>query len=63
VHDTGSSGDPSEHDERSHDEIVRLLGVASGMFAEKPISGNRKGKLAGKYPGTGPSGKPQTAGR
>ena len=40
VHDTGTSGDPSERDERSEDEIVRLLAEAAGMFAEKKPYGS-----------------------
>jgi hypothetical protein len=63
VDDVGARDDGDPTDDRSHDEIVRLLAKAAGLFAEKPISGNQKGKRAGKYPGTGPSGKPQTAGR
>jgi hypothetical protein len=43
-------------------EINRYLAEHSGMFGrDKPQSGNRKGRLAGRYPGTGPSGKPQNA--
>lgn len=56
IHDVGShpeSGSPSVDVER---EVARYLAQCS----EKPISGNRKGRLAGRYPGTGPSGKPQS---
>lgn len=57
IHDVGShpeSGSPSVDVER---EVARYLAQCS----EKPISGNRKGRLAGRYPGTGPSGKPQSS--
>jgi hypothetical protein len=45
----------------STDEIIaRLQREHPGVFGlDKPVSGNRKGRLASRYPGTGPSGKPQ----
>jgi hypothetical protein len=64
VYDTGTNRDPSESVSDIDAEISRYLAEHAGMFGkEKPHSGNRKGKLAGRYPGTGPSGKPQTVGR
>jgi len=56
IHDVGThpeSGSPGVDVER---EIARYLAQCS----ERPQSGNRKGRLAGRYPGTGPSGKPQS---
>ena len=63
VHDVGArdNGDPTDPDGGNTDAIIaRLLREHPGMFGrDKPQSGNRRGRLAGKYPGTGPSGKPQ----
>jgi len=41
-------------------EISRYLAAYRGYFGkEAPHGAVRKGPLAGKYPGTGPSGRPQ----
>ena len=60
IHDTGSSRDPSESVTDIDGEISRYLAAYRGYFGkENPHGSTRKGKLAGPYPGTGPSGKPQ----
>jgi hypothetical protein len=59
--DDGDPSDPGGADTAS--VIARLQANHPEFFQEKPYGANRRGKLAGKYPGTGPSGKPQTVGR
>jgi hypothetical protein len=58
------SRDDTEDDKRSTEEIARLLNDYPDLLSkESPSGANRRGRLAGPYPGSGPSGKPQTARR
>lgn len=62
VFDVGArdDGDPTDENASTDEIIARLQREHPGMFGrERPQSGNRRGRLAGRYPGTGPSGKPQ----
>jgi hypothetical protein len=60
IHDVGSSRDPAESVTDIDAEISRYLAAYRGYFGkEAPHGAVRKGRLAGKYPGTGPSGRPQ----
>jgi len=67
VYDVGArdDGDPSDTDAAK--EIARVLKEhgGTGLFdgGGAAYGNSTRGKRAGKYPGTGPSGKPQTAGR
>lgn len=60
VHDTGSSRDPSQSVTDIDSEISRYVAAYRGYFGrENPHGAVRKGRLAGKYPGTTAAGKPQ----
>jgi len=66
IHDVGArdDGDPSDPEGADTASVIaRLQANHPEFFTEKPYGANRRGRLAGPYPGTGPSGKPQTAGR
>ena len=57
-------GDPTDPDGGNTDAILaRLAKEHPDLFGkDKAYGANRRGKRAGKYPGTGPSGKPQIVG-
>ena len=63
VYDVGArdDGDPTDPDGGNTDAIIaRLQRDHNEYFSpSKTYGANTKGKLAGRYPGTGPSGKPQ----
>ena len=63
VYDVGArdDGDPTDPDGGDTDAIIARLQRDHNQYfsPSKTYGANRRGKLAGKYPGTGPSGKPQ----
>jgi hypothetical protein len=61
IYDTGTVADDATRP--SDDllaEVQRYVWLHKSMSKPKAYGANTPGKLAGKYPGTGPSGKPQT---
>ena len=60
VYDTGTvQDDQTKPSDELLSEVQRYLWIHESMSKPKAYGSVRKGKLAGRYPGTGPSGKPQ----
>lgn len=60
IHDVGTrDDDQTKPSDDALAEVQRYLWIHKSMSKPKAYGAVTKGKLAGKYPGTGPSGKPQ----